>query len=301
MTRLAPVVLVWVALVGPTSGAAHADRTRQELAIATFERGQEQFRQGRFDAAAGLFKEAWQTWPDPAYLYNIGFSFEKGERWGLAALWYRRFLERHADSPNAPEVRRRLAAAQESREASRAEVMVVSRPAGARAEVMLGEIADDDGDEPAPSCVTPCRLKVDPGPVAIAVTLGARRAERSKGLVARERWDLALELPGAPEAEIDRTPSWVAWALGGASLALGIGFAVAAQDSFAAGQALADRGPLGDADQRRLAGLREEVSDRSLVADIGFAGALVGAGVGLILWTGAGDGAREQPKDGASW
>lgn len=298
------VLLVAIAMSAVPIGEARADRVRQEAAIATFERGQAQFRQGRYDAAAGLFKEAFETWPDPAYLYNIGYSFEKAQRWPLAVLWYRRFMARYGDSPNAPEVARRLAAAERSREADRAEVMITSEPAGARAELLVGRVDSGefgDADEAPPSCVTPCLLRVDPGPVAIAVELAARRVERTRSLAARERWDLAVELPGFERRSPDRTPSWVAWGIAGASLALGIGFAVAAQDSFDEGEALAARGPLGDADQRRLAGLRAEVSERSLVADLGFAGALVGAGVGAILWATAEDEVVAVPAEAHSW
>lgn len=298
------VLLVAIAMSAVPIGEARADRVRQEAAIATFERGQAQFRQGRYDAAAGLFKEAFETWPDPAYLYNIGYSFEKAERWPLAVLWYRRFMARYGDSPNAPEVARRLAAAQESRDANRAEVMITSEPAGARAELLIGSRALEDGgdaDDEVRSCVTPCRLRVDPGPVAVAVELAERRVEHTRSLAARERWDLAVELPGFARRAPDRTPSWVAWGIAGASLALGIGFAVAAQDSFDEGEALAARGPLGDADQRRLAGLREDVAERSLVADVGFAGALIGAGVGAILWATGEDEVIVVPAEARSW
>lgn len=293
----AVVLLVTCAHIG-TAVAANPDP--QAEAIHTFELGQEQFRQGRYDAAAGLFKRAHETWEDPAYLYNIAFSFEKGERWRLAILWYERFLARYGDSPNAPEVKRRRAAAAEGREAARASVFITSQPAGARASAL----SDADSEDAAPSCVTPCLLKVDPGAVVIRVALGSMKVDRSKSLTTRERWDLEVVLPGrgAAVATIDRTPSWVAWGIGGASLVAGVVLGALANAAFSRGEALVAEAPLDADGQRDLRGERDAVRDLSLYADIGFVGALVGASVGTVLWFTANEPVLEgSPREGAAW
>lgn len=287
-----------VTLAG-AAARAESDAERQARAIRTFERGQVQFRDGRFDAAAQLFNEAWITWPDPAYLYNVAFSFEKAERWRLAEEGYRRFLERYPDSANTSEVRARKDAVARSREAARAEVVVRSEPPGARAFALTGD--GSPGDEPAPSCVTPCSLRVDPGPFALRVELGARRVDRSKSLAPGERWEVDVRLPVAPVAVApDRTPAWVAWGVGGAALITGVVFAALAQSSYDDGRALVDRGALDAGERERLAGLRGDVRDQSLVADLGFLGALAGATVGTVLWLTAEPG-ETPPPESTSW
>jgi len=296
-------VLLCVALGAGTSTAAPPDddRARQARAVAIFERGEAQFVDGRYDAAATLFQEAWETFPDPAYLLNIGLAFEKAGRWRLAALWYDRFLERHPNAPQVSEARRRRDAAKKSREAARAIVMVASTPSGALAEDVSGKGAEAGAaSEAGATCVTPCRLAVDPGPVAIAVTLGDLRAERARSLAPGERWDLDLTLDpsrgtrGAPD-EPDRTPSWVAFGVGGAALVVGVVFAALAKGSYDDARALT-RSPLGDADFARFESERRDVKTQSLVADLGFLGALTGATVGAILWFDA-DPAEPSPSE----
>ena len=302
MIRAFATLVAVSSLMGPILGTtepaaawADSDAERQARAIRTFERGQLQFRDGRFDAAAQLFQEAWSTWPDPAYLYNVAFSFEKAGRWRLALEWYRRFLDRYPDSANAPEVRARKEAVAKAREADRAEVVVRSEPAGARASA----VTDESGDEP--SCVTPCTLRVDPGPIALRVELGERRVDRSKSLAAGEHWELEVRLPGPPRPPPppDRAAAWVAWGLGGAALVTGVVFAALAQSSYDDGRALVARAPLDDGDRDRLADLRGDVRTQSLVADLGFVGALTGATLGALLWFDA-EPAAPRPEE-TSW
>ena len=277
-----PALCAWVMLLlllVPCAARAESERERQVRAVAVFKRGEEQFKAGHFDAAANLFQEAWSIFEDPAYILNIGLAYEKAERWGLALFWYDRFLAKYPGAPQVPDVVRRREAAEKSRAAVRATVMIRSEPPGARASVISTE------DAP-PSCVTPCELRVDPGPVALRVELGAASAERSKSLGPGERWDVSVPLEGVgPLVEArDRTPSWIAWGVGGGALVTGLVFAVMAQDSYDSAEALAKRSPLAEDDFRRFNAKKRNVRDQALVADIGFAGALVGATVGTVLW-----------------
>ncbi|MFO0751345.1 MAG: hypothetical protein U1F43_37605, partial [Myxococcota bacterium] len=98
----------------PEPGAETPEQ-RQARAFATFQSGERQFKGGQYDAAAGLFQQAFETWKDPAYLFNVGLAFEKAERWRLALEWYDRFLAEYPKVPNVSEVRRRRDAASKSR------------------------------------------------------------------------------------------------------------------------------------------------------------------------------------------
>lgn len=264
-------------------------KERQARAIETFGRGEAQFRDGRYDAAARLFQEAWDAWKDPAYLFNIGLAFEKAGRWPLAVEWYGRFLKEYPEVPNASDVSRRRDAAVKSREASRAQIMVTSSPSGARAEI--------PSDATVQPCTTPCLLRVDPGPVTVKVALGTKTREVARSIDRSERWDLLVDLvnfdpgpghkdPIVPEPEADRTGAIVAWSLGGAGLVVGTIFGIMANGDYDDGSALAAKngGNLEKGDYDRLGGLRSDLKRDSMVADIGFGTALVGAVVGTVLW-----------------
>jgi hypothetical protein len=283
-------MVVLVTAMRPVLAAPNeTERERQARAVAIFERGEAQFVDGRYDAAATLFREAYETFEDPAYLLNIGLAFEKGERWPLAVLWYDRFLQRYPKAPQVPEAQRRRAAAAKSRDAARAIVMVVSTPAGA----LASDLTARDGEGEPARCVTPCRLAVDPGPVVIQVALGDLRAERTKSLSPGERWDLevtlsASSIPTMPVAGPDRTAAWVALGVGGAALVTGIVFAVLAKGSYDDARALTGR-PLDADDFARFGRERDAAKTQSLVADLGFLGALTGATIGTVLWLDAPD------------
>jgi len=275
--------LVAALVLSAPAARAESDADRKARAFQVFERGEAQFGKGHYDAAAKLFEEAWEAWRDPAYLFNIGLAFEKAERWPLAVEWYQRFLEAYPDVPNVSEVRRRHAAALMSRDATRAEVLVTTTPSGARVTV---------GTDASATCTSPCSLRVDPGPVSVRAVLGDRSAESARSVGPTERWEVALTLEPAvvgeetPVPAPDRTGAIVAWSLGGAALVTGVVFGVMASDSYDEGRALAakDGGVLERSDYDRLAGLRGDVEDQSLVADVGFGTAVVGAAVGLVLW-----------------
>jgi hypothetical protein len=81
---------------------------------------------------------------------------------------------------------------------------------------------------------------------------------------------------------------------------VGVVLAAVSKGSYDDGKALAARGPLELEDHRRLAGLRSDLKGQSLGADIGFAGALVGATVGTVLWLSA-DGDDDGASRGAAW
>jgi len=284
MIHRAVALALALGLLVPDRVHAETDDQKKARAFEMFARGEAQFDLGAFDAAARLFQEAFETFADPAYLFNVGLAFEKAARWPLAVEWYGRFLEAYPRVPQVSEVKRRHAAASEAREAARAEVLVTSVPAGARAEIV---------DAPnVPACVTPCALRVDAGPITVRASLGDRRDEATKSLGPSDRWDVALHLADVtvpvvpPPPTPDRTGAIVSWSVGGAALVSGVVFGVMANDTYDAGRALATKngGLLERADYDRLAGKREDLERESLIADVSFVTALVGGALGLVLW-----------------
>ncbi|MFO0751073.1 MAG: hypothetical protein U1F43_36170, partial [Myxococcota bacterium] len=162
-------------------------------------------------------------------------------------------------------------------------------------------------DPSVAACATPCLLRVDPGPVTVKAVLGRRTKDAARSLAPNERWDLSLDLPEivdvhAPPPGPDRTGAWVAWGVGGAALITGTVFGVMANGDYDDGTALAGKngGVLGRADYDRLTGLRHDLERDSLVADIGFVGAIVGAAVGTILWVTAEPAPAADPPHGAT-
>ncbi|MCB9735455.1 MAG: tetratricopeptide repeat protein [Deltaproteobacteria bacterium] len=297
------LALAW-ALLAAAAPAGDEDRARQTKAYDLFEKGQRQFEDEHFDAAARYFQDAWELYEDPAYLFNIGMAFEKAQRWSLTVEHYQRFLDRYPDSPNRSEVERRLEAARASLAATQARIRVMATPDGTVAKVVAGGTG---------TCASPCELTVEPGPVTIELTAGDARKVVSKSLGAAESWRIEEALPvdaaavRPPGGGPDRTGSLIAWGVGGAGLVTGVVFGVLAQGDYDDGKALADRSPLDGADYDALAGHRSDLERDSLVADIGFGTAVVGAVVGLVLWFTADGDAAPAPAPagstggGATW
>lgn len=284
-----------LSLLAAPAQSAEPDSDAKAAALEEFDQGQVQFERGNYDAAATRFKKAWDLYEDPVYVFNIGLAYEKQARWPLAVRYYEQFLQLVPDSPAAPEARRRLEAARASREALRATIRVSSQPEGAKVELLTGDPA---------TCTTPCQLRVDPGPTTLRVSLSGEEATQARSLEPAETWDVAIDLSDLrdpsgpsttkpePEAEVrlpaaprvDRTPSVVAWAAGGVALGVGVAFAVMAGSDHDEGLELVGRESLSPAERQQLDDLREGVETKSVVADVSFGLAAVGAMVGLVLW-----------------
>jgi tetratricopeptide (TPR) repeat protein len=70
-----------------------------------FEDGMVQYDLRRFDAAITLFEKAFETRPDPVFLYNIAQAHRMAGRPADAAAFYRNFLRKAPDAPNANDVK----------------------------------------------------------------------------------------------------------------------------------------------------------------------------------------------------
>ncbi|MGM0575017.1 MAG: tetratricopeptide repeat protein [Myxococcota bacterium] len=289
MRRAAMTLLLLAAAL--TAGPARADGGDKAEAVEIFERGEAQFAAGHYDAAADLFLDAWDLHPDPAYLFNIALSYEKQERWSLAARYYRRFLDEAPGSPAAPEVRRRLEAAERGREAALVTVEVRTEPPGAEARLL--------SDPEAGSCRTPCELRTGPGATTLEVSLDDRGFRRARSLDPGARWVVDEPLgdagPLAPLEGPDRTWSWVSWGVGAAALVNGAVLGGLALRDYGDGEDLADRPSLTPDERDELGRLRDRVDRRSLAADVSFGVAAAGAIVGTVLWFTADDPEPEPP------
>ncbi len=70
-----------------------------------FEDGMVQYDLRRFDVAITLFEKAFETRPDPVFLYNIAQAHRMAGRPAEAAAFYRNFLRKSPDAPNAADVK----------------------------------------------------------------------------------------------------------------------------------------------------------------------------------------------------
>ncbi len=105
----AAAVIVIIACVG-TPGAARAQqRSPEERAVELYERSEVFYREGRFDRAAELLREAYATFPDPTLLYNLARAYEGSGDVDAALSAYRRFLVEEPGAEDRGAIERRIA------------------------------------------------------------------------------------------------------------------------------------------------------------------------------------------------
>src|SRR4051812_17484498 len=71
--------------------------------------GNKHFELAEYDAAIADFKEAYRIGDAPGYLYNIAQAYRLKGDCRNAAIFYKNFLRRQPDAPNAAKVRDRIA------------------------------------------------------------------------------------------------------------------------------------------------------------------------------------------------
>lgn len=127
--------LCWtMALVGPAAAQTGSDRER---ALALFRDGSTAYRDGRFEEASRLFREAYATFPEPVLLYNLARSEENLGHWDQAADAYESYLAQEAAPEDRPGIERRV-------------VMLRDRAAQARAEAEAEARAREAVEAPSP-------------------------------------------------------------------------------------------------------------------------------------------------------
>ncbi len=90
------------------------------------------YKEGRFEDAALLYKEAFEVEPRGSVLYNIGFCYEKAENFENAITFYQRFTDALPRSLKRPAVQRRIEELKGKLVDRYAEISVESQPSGAQ-------------------------------------------------------------------------------------------------------------------------------------------------------------------------
>jgi len=116
LAAMAPVPATLAVLTAPAVSWAKkeppkkdgGDKQEEELKQKVkklFEEGMVQYDLRRFDAAITLFEKAFETRPDPVFLYNIAQAHRMAGRPADAAAFYRNYLRKAPDAPNAADVK----------------------------------------------------------------------------------------------------------------------------------------------------------------------------------------------------
>lgn len=93
---LVPLIL----LLASTASAENRDKARE-----AFQRGNQHYALGEYDAALQEFKSAYRNFEDPTFLFNIGQCERQLERRADAIRSYRMYLVNAPDAPNRDVVR----------------------------------------------------------------------------------------------------------------------------------------------------------------------------------------------------
>jgi tetratricopeptide (TPR) repeat protein len=140
---MSTVALLSVAVaLGTTLAQAQAASTeaavelRRESAKAQFRRGAALFKSERYESAIRAFLEADKLSPSPALSFNLALAFDRLGDVSGALRWYRDYLRRRPNPPNAAEVNARISelARQLGRKGVQ-QLTVLSTPAGAQVAV----------------------------------------------------------------------------------------------------------------------------------------------------------------------
>lgn len=92
------IVVLWLG-----SGSAFAQQPPNvQAAQNLFAKGNTAYNLGRFEAAADLFSKAYETWPQPDFLYNIAQSYRAGRNCKQALHFYKRFRSLKEQDTAAP-------------------------------------------------------------------------------------------------------------------------------------------------------------------------------------------------------
>ena len=188
---LCALSLTAVSLLGQPT--AYADTPSDEAAMeqrraaakSKYQQGAEAYSAGRFKDAVDYFLAADQLSPSAPLSFNIARAYEKLSDDAGALRWYRDYLRRNPDAPNANTVRPLIASLSESlRKKGVQQVTVLTTPAGATVTV------DDQ-----PVGVTPWTGELPPGEHRLLLSLrGYTDAERTMSLAADRPLDTSLRL-----------------------------------------------------------------------------------------------------------
>ena len=176
----------------PAAPAAAATPSARSEAKARYEAGVSAYAEGRYRDAIELFIEADRLAPSPAFSFNVARAYVQAGDVPNALRWYRDFLRRSPDAPNASEVKALVL--EYERELSKRGVQqltVLSAPAAATV-VLNGR----------PVGVTPWTGELQPGNYRLELSLrGFAEAARDVVLPGERAIDVSVELtPSATAA-----------------------------------------------------------------------------------------------------
>jgi tetratricopeptide (TPR) repeat protein len=310
------------------SPATDAPEASRREARSHYEAGVAAYRQGRFRDAVAAFMAADRLLPRPALSYNIAKAYARLSDTARALAYYREYLRRDPNAPNAATVRSAVAALEKSLSQHQLQQLtVLSEPANAAVSIdgrALGttpwtgelrpgqhqlELKSENGPEQVFSIDLPSEHAVELN-VRLSTVAGARTASLSEEntlidddtSLAADRRDL-----GAREAA-PRRPSAAVLIAGGAltlvGVGMGVGFELAAQHEDSAltryKNQLGARGCVSEDNAAECQSVRAAANqydrDRTL-AIVGFAGASASAVGTLVYWLWT---ASALPKQGTS-
>ncbi len=96
---------VLIALARVVHAQGDVDAAAQAKADVFFQKGQQDYQNGRFQAAIELFKDAYELVHDPIYLFNIAQSYRKAADCTNASDYYNKYLAASPNAENAASVR----------------------------------------------------------------------------------------------------------------------------------------------------------------------------------------------------
>ena len=110
MDALRPLSFLLILLSAVPAFSQSNPPTSEQRASAKqhFDNGQRKFDVGRFDDAAAEFEIAYELSGLPEILFNMAQAYRNARRYEKALVTYRSFLQRVPETPNRPEVERRI-------------------------------------------------------------------------------------------------------------------------------------------------------------------------------------------------
>ena len=153
-----------------------ADEAKKEQARVFYAEGTKAYNLGNFELAIKNYKDAYNTLPEPVFLYNIAQAYRLAGDFNQALFFYKSFMRNMPTAPNLAEVERRVA---EMEAALAQQKSAASKPPNDT--VGPGESPRGSEPEPSPSpsaaptpspSPAPSDVKI-PSPAAAAGTLPA--------------------------------------------------------------------------------------------------------------------------------
>jgi hypothetical protein len=256
-------VALGVALACQLPRAAHADVPSSEAAAEArraeakqrFDEGVNAFREHRWADAVRAFRQADAISPSAPLSFNIAKAYERLDDTAGALRWYRDFMRRNPQAPNAAEVQARITTLAEAlAQRGLQQLTVLSTPSGASVTIDEQQIG-----------TAPITLELSPGQHHARLELPGYAAQQADFVLdARTPRDLSLRLealgpapataPSAPPASPSNAPTnpptspagsapgarpfgpapWIVLGAGAASLVGALGFELARRSAESA-------------------------------------------------------------------